>query len=164
MQLAVDRPALLHHQQRGLHLALDLAAAGDLEAAAGILDAFGGTPPVPGATPASEPDALVLQVLDALKGEGFDACLMPLGDAFSLDIAVTHPDTGLYALGVEIDSPRHPLLQQARAREVWRPKLLARSGLKLHRIQSSAWVQDRAGQCERLILAARAAIAGGKAE
>jgi hypothetical protein len=84
---------------------------------------------------------------------------MPPEDAFSLDIALRHPDTGLYALGVEIDSPRHHLLARARAREVWRPKLLARSGLRLHRIQSSAWVQDRAGQRERLILAARAATA-----
>jgi hypothetical protein len=136
---------------------------GDFEAAASILGAFGGTPVIPGASLAPEPDPLVLQALDALLREGFDAALMPPGDAFSLDIAVTHPDTRLFALGVEIDSPRHHLLAQARAREVWRPKLLARSGLRLHRIQSSAWVHDRAGQRARLILEARAATAGGKA-
>jgi hypothetical protein len=156
-------PTLARDYLQGYMRYAELVHDGDFEAAANILSAFGSTPVVPGVSLASEPDQLVLQALDALKREGFDASLMPPGDAFSLDIAVTHPDTGLYALGVELDSPRHHLLRQARAREVWRPKLLARSGLALHRIQSSAWVQDRTGQRERLILAARAAIAGGKA-
>ena len=152
-------PTMARDYLQGYMRYAELVHDGDFEAAASILGAFGSSPSGPGAPPASEPDALVLQALDALQREGFDASLMPLGDAFSLDIAVTHPDTGLYALGIELDSPRHPLLHQARAREVWRPKLLARSGLELHRIQSSAWVQDRAGQRERLILAARAAVA-----
>jgi hypothetical protein len=152
-------PTLARDYLQGYMRYAELVHDGDFEAATGILGTFDSTHPVPGAPLASEPDALVLQVLDALQREGFGASLMPLGDAFSLDIAVTHPDTGLYALGIELDSPRHPLLRQARAREVWRPKLLARSGLRLHRIQSSAWVQDRVRECERLILAARAAIA-----
>ena len=37
MQLAIQRAALLHHQQRGLHLALDLAGAGDFEPAAALI-------------------------------------------------------------------------------------------------------------------------------
>jgi hypothetical protein len=156
-------PTLARDYLQGYMRYAELVHDGDFEAAHSILGAFGSTPAVPGAPLASEPDPLVLQALDALLREGFDATLMPAGDAFSLDIAVTHPDTALYALGVELDSPRHHLLRQARAREVWRRKLLARSGLKLHRIQSSAWVQDQTGQRERLIHAARAATAGGKA-
>jgi primosomal replication protein N'' len=151
-------PTLARDYLQGYMRYAELVHDGDFEAAASILGAFGGTPVVPRASSlASEPDQLVLEALDALQREGFDASLMPPGDAFSLDIAVTHPDTGLYALGVEIDSPRHHLLARARAREVWRPKLLARSGLRLHRIQSSAWVQDRVDQRERLTRAARAA-------
>ena len=135
---------------------------GEFEAGASILAAFGSTQH-PGAPIAPEPDDLVLQAFEALKHEGFAASLMPPEDAFSLDIAVTNPETGLFALGVEFDSLRHPLLRHARAREVWRPKLLERSGLRLHRIVSSAWVQDGNRERERLIAAARQAINGGKA-
>ncbi|AGK58683.1 serine/threonine protein kinase [Hyphomicrobium denitrificans 1NES1] len=141
----------------------ELVHDGEFEAAQSILGAFDSVPRYGGPHLDLQSDALVLQALDALHRDGFDASLMPPEDAFSLDIAVTHPETGLYALGIEFDSPRHHLLRQARAREVWRPKLLARSGLSLHRIQSSAWVQDQARERERLILAARTAIARARA-
>jgi primosomal replication protein N'' len=152
-------PTLARDYLQGYMRYAELLNDGDLEAAASILGAFDSAPRHGVAQLAPGADELVQQVLDALKQEGLDAALMPADDAFSLDIAVRHPDTGLYALGVELDSPRHHLLARARAREVWRPKLLMRSGLKLHRIQSSAWVQDRAGECQRLIRAARAATA-----
>jgi hypothetical protein len=135
----------------------------EFDVAASILGAFDCVPRYGGPPLDPEPDELVRQALDALQRAGFAASLMPLEDAFSLEIAVTHPETGLYALGVEFDSPRHHLLRQARAREVWRPRLLAKSGLHLHRIQSSAWVQDQARERERLIAAAHAATARAEA-
>ena len=137
----------------------ELVHEGEFEAASGVLNAFDSKPHYAMSGPEPAADELVLQALEALQREGFDASLMPMEDAFSLDIAVKHAVTGLYALGVEFDSPRHHLLQQARAREVWRPKLLARSGLPLHRIQSSSWVQNPTRGRERLIQAARAATA-----
>ncbi|MBU2582426.1 MAG: DUF4011 domain-containing protein [Alphaproteobacteria bacterium] len=152
-------PTMARDYLQGYMRYAELVHDGEFEAASSILGAFDTVPHY--VTPGLEQvaDELVTQALAALQSEGFDASLMPTEDAFSLDIAVTHPVTGLYALGVEFDSPRHHLLRQARAREVWRPKLLARSGLVLHRIQSSAWVQDQARERERLILAARAATA-----
>jgi hypothetical protein len=48
-------------------------------------------------------------------------------------------------------------------REIWRPKLLARSGLRVHRIHSSAWVQDQAHERERLTAAAHEATAKAEA-
>jgi hypothetical protein len=104
-----------------------------------------------------EMDALVDDALDLLQRNGFDASLMPADDAFAVDIAVTHPTTGLYALGVEFDAPRHSLLSSARAREIWRPKLLLRSGMRLYRVVPAAWVQDPAAERKRLIDAARGA-------
>jgi primosomal replication protein N'' len=74
-----------------------------------------------------------------------------------VEIADTHPTTGLYALGVEFDAPPHSLLSSARAREIWRPKVLLRSGMRLHRVVSAAWVQDPAAERERLLDAARGA-------
>ena len=105
-----------------------------------------------------ETDALVDDALNLLRQNGLDASLMPADDAFAVDIAVTHPTTGLYALGVEFDAPRHSLLSSARAREIWRPKLLLRSGMRLHRVVSAAWVQDPAAERQRLIEAVRSAM------
>ena len=132
---------------------------GALDGAAHILGSFESAPR-PDTGDAAEPDELVLQALLALQGAGFQAAAMPLNDAFSLEIAVTDPATSQYALGIEFDSPRHVLLRNARAREVWRPKLLAKSGMKLHRIVSSEWVRDPGSQTARLIEAAQNAIDG----
>lgn len=139
----------------------ELLNQGEHGEAAKLLDLFGaagratvGVPP--------EPDELVAQALAVLKTAGFAAHLMPREDAFSLDIAVSEPASARYIMGVEIDSPRHALLRHARAREIWRPKLIARSGLKLHRISSAAWVRNPDGERARLIAAARSTLEGAR--
>jgi hypothetical protein len=137
----------------------ELAHEGDFEAADAILAAFKKASAGGSRQTIHDPDELVLRALETLKSAGFDANLMPLEDAFSLDMAVVHPATGFYVLGVEFDSPRHHLLGNARAREVWRPKLLARSGMRVHRIISSGWIQDERREQRKLVEAARQAIA-----
>ncbi|MCI3132059.1 AAA domain-containing protein [Phenylobacterium aquaticum] len=59
--------------------------------------------------------------------------------AFSLDFAIEDPRTGLYGLGIECDAPRHALLAEARAREMWRPAVLQRSIPVVHRVSSHGW-------------------------
>src|SRR5438105_4810130 len=49
------------------------------------------------------------------------------GDAFGLDFAIRDERTGLFGIGIECDAPRHELLRCARAREIWRPAVLARA-------------------------------------
>ncbi len=70
--------------------------------------------------------------------------------AFGLDFAVEDPRTGLYGLGVECDAPRHGLLATARAREMWRPRVLARSIPRVHRVSSKGWLDNP--QQERALL------------
>lgn len=137
----------------------ELVSSGDLDAAMKLLEIFG--PPDPrGALPTQdEPDELLQQALTALQAEGFLASLLPREDAFSVDIAVIEPVASRYIMGVEFDSPRHQLLRRARAREVWRPKLMTRSGLRLHRISSAEWVRSPDAERARLIAAARDALA-----
>ncbi len=96
----------------------ELVDAGDFAEATTLLSAFprGEQPGERGGV--RETDALVDDALDLLERNGFDASLMPADDAFAVDIAVTHPTTGLYAFGVEFDAPRHSLLSSARAREI----------------------------------------------
>lgn len=80
------------------------------------------------------------------------------GDAFGLDFAIEHPDTGLYALGIECDTPRHGLLARARSREIWRPSVLRRAIPHLHRVSSQAWYHDPEGERARLQAAIEQAL------
>jgi primosomal replication protein N'' len=137
----------------------ELVHEGEFDDASTLLGAFDHAPPFGVRLPEALTDDLVIQARNVLAANGYVVSVMPIEDVFSLDIAVTDPETGLYALGVEFDSPRHSLLRNARAREVWRPKVLERSGLRLHRIQSSAWAHDPAGERSRLLVAAREAMA-----
>lgn len=59
--------------------------------------------------------------------------------AFALDFAIEDPTTGLFGIGIECDAPRHPLLAEARAREMWRPAVLGRSIRAVHRVSSHNW-------------------------
>src|SRR5262245_48665996 len=118
---------------------------GELDAAAAQLTAFNGgdiyvTPPERNV----DIDALVHNVQSILEEAGYKTDLMPIHDAFSVDLAVLHPEKKLYSLGVEFDGPRHHVLNSAKARDIWRPKLLERSGMQVHRIYSAAWASDQA--------------------
>lgn len=74
-------------------------------------------------------------------------------DAFALDYAIEHPRTGLFALGIECDAPRHSLLEHARAREVWRTQVLNRAIPVIHRVSSQGWYKNPE-QERRLLLEA----------
>ncbi|TQM03689.1 superfamily I DNA and/or RNA helicase [Pseudoxanthomonas sp. 3HH-4] len=81
------------------------------------------------------------------------------GDTFGLDFAIEDPATGLYALGIECDSPRHALLKHARAREIWRRKVLGRSIPYIHRVSSQGWHRDGGTEREALKQAIEKAVA-----
>jgi primosomal replication protein N'' len=59
-----------------------------------------------------------------LRSQGWQPADANDGGAFGLDFAIENPRTGLYAIGIECDAPRHRILESARAREVWRPRVL----------------------------------------
>lgn len=129
---------------------------GELDAATAQLRAFNGgdmytEPP----TRDSDIDALVKNIQAVLEEAGYKTVLMPIHDAFSVDVAVLNSQTGLYSLGVELDGPRHHVLTSAKARDIWRPKILERSGMQVHRVYSAAWASDQARERERLLRAAR---------
>ncbi|WOH85450.1 AAA domain-containing protein [Bradyrhizobium sp. BEA-2-5] len=97
-----------------------------------------------------EDDGFTRSVEAFLEANGWKPTRARDGGAFSLDFAVIDPRTGLYAIGVECDAPRHRLLERARAREIWRPKVLGRAVPYVHRVSSYAWTH--AGDAERLRL------------
>ena len=85
------------------------------------------------------------------------------GDAFGLDFAVVDRKTSLFGIGIECDSPRHPLLARARAREIWRPRVLRRAVPAVHRVSSHDWYERPLQERERLRNAVEAAVGQGAA-
>ena len=108
-----------------------------------------------------EDDGFTKSVERFLETHGWKPARARDGGAFSLDFAITDPRTGLYAIGVECDAPRHPLLQRARAREVWRPKVLGRAVPYIHRVSSYAWTHSGDEERQRLKVAVENALSSG---
>ena len=103
-------------------------------------------------------DAFYRAVGDFLRSRGHQVKASEDADAFGLDYAIEHPQTGLFAIGIECDAPRHPLLQHARAREVWRPQVLERSLPVLHRVSCHGWFHDGEQERIRLLSAIKMAL------
>ncbi|PAY08525.1 histidine kinase [Bradyrhizobium sp. UFLA03-84] len=108
-----------------------------------------------------EDDGFTRSVEAFLEANGYKPSRARDGGAFSLDFAVTDPRTGLYAIGVECDAPRHRLLEKARAREIWRPNVLGRAVPYVHRVSSYAWAHAPDAERLRLKKAVEHALGGG---
>ncbi|WP_456777413.1 AAA domain-containing protein [Bradyrhizobium sp. USDA 3315] len=108
-----------------------------------------------------EDDGFTRSVEAFLEANGYKPSRARDGGAFSLDFAVTDPRTGLYAIGVECDAPRHRLLERARAREIWRPNVLGRAVPYVHRVSSYAWTHAPDAERQRLKKAVEHALGGG---
>ena len=106
-------------------------------------------------------DGFTKSVQKFLEISGWNPAKASDGGAFSLDFAITDPRTGLYALGIECDAPRHLLLRRARAREVWRPKVLNGAVPCIHRVSSYAWTHAGDEERQRLKEAVENALHNG---
>ncbi|WP_386071432.1 AAA domain-containing protein [Tahibacter sp. UC22_41] len=126
-------------------------SAGEFETAAALLRrlAVGGSERRAAAAARSE-DGLAASVAAYVESLGWKTTRTREDDAFRLDFAIEDPATGLFAIGIECDSPRHALLSSARAREVWRPGVLRRHVPALHRVSSQAWYHSPDTERERL--------------
>ena len=89
---------------------------------------------------------------------GYDPVISDGFDAFAVDMAIIDPGTGLYGIGIECDAPRHDILARARARELWRPGVLAGTMRRLHRVSCVDWYERRGHEEKRLRAAIAAAL------
>lgn len=105
-------------------------------------------------------DGFTAVVAAYIRALGWVPVVANEGDTFGLDFAIEDPGTRLYAIGIECDSPRHPLLRQARAREIWRRDVLRRSVPHLHRVSSQGWHRDGDAERRALKQAIETALAG----
>ena len=113
---------------------------------------------------ARQRDGFADAVAAFLAGLGHDAVRADdAGDAFGLDFALVNPATALFGIGIECDSPRHPLLARARAREIWRPGVLGRAVPTVYRVSSRDWYQRPQHERDRLRAAVEGAVGPGRA-
>jgi primosomal replication protein N'' len=89
-------------------------------------------------------------VEEFLRSQEWQPCNANDGGAFGLDFAIENPRTGLYVIGIECDAPRHRILESARAREVWRPRVMRHAVPHVHRVSSHGWLHR--GDAERASL------------
>ncbi len=105
------------------------------------------------------PDGFEASVAAFVEGLGHTLAAAPdAGDAFGLDFAIVDPATGLFGVGIECDAPRHPLLAQARGREIWRRRVLERSIPSIHRVSSRDWYERGSEERARLAAAIERAL------
>jgi hypothetical protein len=109
-----------------------------------------------------EPDGFVEAVASYVREMGFSPLTANDGDTFGVDITVEDSRTGHFGLAIECDSPRDDAghLSSARARELWRPRMLKRAIPVIHRVSSYGWYHSR--DEERLKL--RSAVEGALCE
>jgi primosomal replication protein N'' len=96
-------------------------------------------------------------VEEFLRSQGWQPVDANDRSAFGLDFAIENPRNGPYVIGIECDAPRHRILESARAREVWRPRVLRRAVPHVHRVSSYGWLH--AGDAERARLRSAVEIA-----
>jgi len=81
---------------------------------------------------------------------------------FYIDLAVKHPDsTRGYLLGIECDGKAFHSSFTARARDIWRERILRSRGWRIHRIWSSDWWANPHAEVQK-VLDIVASLAPGK--
>lgn len=135
----------------------------DLEAQQQTLTLVGRLATMAGAMPtAGEEESLFEgEVRDALTALGY-ATVAQVGDSgFRIDLAVVHPNPERgYVLGVECDGKAYHSEWSARARDVWRQRILEDRGWKIHRIWSTNWWLDRDFELRKLVARLKSLIGG----
>ncbi len=80
------------------------------------------------------------------------------GSVFGIDFAIRHPETGLFGIGIECDTPMHRILTNAKDREIWRALMLSQSIPVIHRVSTYGWYHDRIQESTMLNDAIRKAL------
>ncbi|RAK64723.1 DUF3320 domain-containing protein [Hymenobacter edaphi] len=97
-------------------------------------------------------------VFQALIARGYRLRPQVGSQGFYLDLAVVDPaQPGCYLLGIECDGAMYHAARSARDRDRLRQQVLEAVGWRLHRIWSTDWFRDPAGETERAVQAIEAA-------
>ncbi|MFJ2647162.1 DUF3320 domain-containing protein [Streptomyces sp. NPDC087420] len=114
---------------------------------------------------AADPDAapespFEEEVIDVLRGWGYEVQPQVGVAGFRIDMAVRHPGApGTYALGIECDGAMYHSSRAARDRDRLREAVLRDLGWRLHRIWGTDWYRNRRDAMARLRAAVEAVCA-----
>jgi DNA polymerase III delta prime subunit len=103
-------------------------------------------------------DGFTQSVETFIKSLGLKPLAIKENDAFGLDFVIEDLQKKRFEIGIECDAHRHPILETARAREIWRPKVLRKGIPQIHRVTSYAWYHNRSDEMDRLKLAIESAL------
>jgi len=107
------------------------------------------------------PTTLEMDLMAVLRGWKYTTHPHVGDSGFRINLAVPHPDQKKgYLLGIECDGGVWFSDRSARIRDVWRRRILADRGWKLHRVWSTRWWGDREAEMRRLQAALTSALAG----
>ena len=102
-------------------------------------------------TAGEEESLFEAEVRDALTALGYTMVSQVGESGFRIDLAVVHPNPERgYVLGIECDGKAYHSEWSARARDVWRQRILEDRGWKIHRIWSTNWWLDRDFELRKL--------------
>ena len=117
---------------------------------AGRLAATAGTLPTAGT--GKEDSLFEAEVRDALTALGYTTVAQVGESGFRIDLAVVNSNAELgYILGIECDGKAYHSEWSARARDVWRQRILENRGWKIHRVWSTNWWHDRDYEIRKLV-------------
>ncbi|WP_273548210.1 protein kinase domain-containing protein [Xenorhabdus khoisanae] len=74
-----------------------------------------------------------------MQQQGWQIAKVQQAGVFYFDCIIEDKHSGQYIIGLECDMPHHPLLQQARAREIWRASVLKHVVPARYRISVTEW-------------------------
>ncbi|MCW8444196.1 AAA domain-containing protein [Fluoribacter gormanii] len=96
-------------------------------------------------------DGFINSVAKFIKGLGLNPLSIKENDAFGLDLVIEDLNKKRFAIGIECDAHCHSILANARAREIWRPKVLNMEIPYIHRVTSFGWYHKRKIEMQNLI-------------
>ena len=109
-------------------------------------------------------DALEAAIGDRMRAAGIDVVVCLGHDVARLPLAARHPTRkNRLVLAVETDGPTYAAQPTVRDRDRLRPEQMARLGWAVHRVWSTAWIDDPDKETERLLAAYERAVAAADA-
>ncbi|WP_340617964.1 DUF4011 domain-containing protein [Xenorhabdus entomophaga] len=85
--------------------------------------------------------------------QGWQIAKVQQAGIFYFDCIIEDKHSGRYIIGLECDMPHHPLLQQARAREIWRASVLKHVVPARYRISVTEWYHQPDIAQQKLVVA-----------
>lgn len=93
-----------------------------------------------------------LDVYNELIKRGIRVVTQVGSAGYRIDMGILHPEVpGQFICGIECDGVAYHSLETARDRDRLRQQVLEARGWTIHRLWSTDWFKDRAGQIERLL-------------